>query len=429
MAPDTALDIAPETVPDTVPETATQMDARTAPPMERHELSAWLRLLMTPGVGPLTARKLLAAFASPQAVFEAAPAARRAVLGRDIGALSALPEGLEAQVARSWGWWQGLAADVAAAADAGEDARALACPPRAILSLADPRYPAALLDAADPPLLLFAEGDLRLLRSPTVAMVGSRHATAQGEENARAFAEVLSQAGVTVVSGLARGIDAAAHEGALAASSEGCGSTMAVLGTGLLCIYPKGHAALARRIAQHGLLLSEFLLDTPALRANFPKRNRIVAALSRGTLVVEAAVQSGSLITARLAAEMGREVLAIPGSIHAPQARGCHALIKQGAKLVETAQDVLEELRLERSAAPHPMLAEGAPQAMQAAGTDAPEADPVLAALGFDPVSQEALSARTGMGAAELGARLLELELMGDVARLPGQLFQRVGRA
>lgn len=400
--------------------------------MDRDELSAWLRLLMTPGVGPLSARKLLAAFAAPQAVFEAAPAARRAVLGRDVAALSALPEGLDEQLALTWDWCQGAPSSAPSSA-----------PQRTLLSLADPRYPAALLEAADPPLLLFAEGDLRLFSAPAVAMVGSRHATVQGEENARAFAEVLSRAGVTVVSGLARGIDAAAHEGALAASEgelaasnaspPAGGSTIAVLGTGLLHIYPKSHIALARRIAQHGLLLSEFLLDTPALRANFPKRNRIVAALSRGTLVVEAAVQSGSLITARLAAEMGREVLAIPGSIHAPQARGCHALIKQGAKLVETAQDVLEELRLDVPTAPHPALALGgqadAPGNHGGDTLTRTDADPVLAALGFDPVSQEALSARTGMGAAELGTRLLELELMGDVARLPGQLFQRVGRA
>jgi len=374
---------------------------------------------MTPGVGPLSARKLLAAFGSPQAVFDAGPAARRTVLTRDIPALGVAPEGMVEQLARTMAWLQG---------DAPAE--------RALLSLADPRYPAALLEAADPPLLLFAEGDLRLLSRPAVAIVGSRHATPQGENNARAFAEVLSLAGVAVVSGLARGIDAAAHEGALAALPQGAnlaggapggstsvGSTIAVVGTGLLQIYPKAHTALARRIAQHGLLLSEFLLDTPALRANFPKRNRIVAALARGTLVVEAAVQSGSLITARLASEMGREVLAIPGSIHAPQARGCHALIKQGAKLVETAQDVLEELRVDVPVARHPGVVDAGPQ--EAPGAD----DPLLLALGFDPVSQEALSARTGMGPAELGARLLELELSGDVARLPGQLFQRLGRA
>ncbi|MCH8178750.1 MAG: DNA-protecting protein DprA [Proteobacteria bacterium] len=393
--------------------------------MDHPELAAWLRLLMTPGVGPLSARRLLAAFGSPQAIFDASPAARRAVLGRgDAAALGATPDGLTDQAEQSWQWLRGQTAE--------------ACGPRAILTLADPRYPAALLDATDPPLLLFAEGDLRLLRTPAVAIVGSRHATAQGEDNARAFAEALSRAGVTVVSGLARGIDAAAHDGALRSLGGGpapqAGSTIAVLGTGLQHIYPKGHTALAQRIARQGLLLSEFLLDTPPLRNNFPKRNRIVAALSRGTLVVEAAVQSGSLITARLAAELGREVLAIPGSIHAPQSRGCHALIKQGAKLVETAADVLEELRLDVPVAGHPGAADGPAQAgahPAAAGDARPaeERDPVLDALGFDPVSQEALSARTGLGPAELGARLLELELLGEVARLPGQLFQRLGRA
>lgn len=180
-------------------------------------------------------------------------------------------------------------------------------------------------------------------------------------------------------------------------------------------------------------MLSEFALGTPPLTTNFPKRNRIVAALSRGTLVVEAAVQSGSLITARLAAEMGREVLAIPGSIHSPHARGCHALIKQGAKLVETAQDVLEELRLEGASLGAPLAPrsdEHDADAGAAAGAPSPEhEDPILAAMGYDPVSQDALSARTGWGAADLGARLLELELMGLVARLPGQLFQRVASA
>jgi DNA processing protein len=182
------------------------------------------------------------------------------------------------------------------------------------------------------------------------------------------------------------------------------------------------------RKAEQGLVLSEFLLGTPPLQQNFPKRNRVVAALSRGTLVVEAAVQSGSLITARLAADMGREVLAIPGSIHSPQSRGCHALIKQGAKLVETAQDVLEELRLNVGTVPGLFDAAASLPDADASGDDGaqPAEDPVLAAMGFDPVSQEALSARTGMGPAELGARLLELELMGEVARLPGQLFQRV---
>lgn len=381
--------------------------------MDLDELHAWLRLVLTPHIGPVTARTLLAALGSPQAVFAAGVGVwTQLVPRREAAALATVPPALDAQVAATQAWLAG-----------GEG--------RSLLSLADPRYPRTLLDATNPPLLLFAQGRPALLTAPAVAVVGSRHPTPQGGDNARAFARALSEAGVTVVSGLARGIDAGAHEGALAGASRvpgRPGSTIAVVGTGLDQVYPKAHTALANRIAEQGLLLSEFLLGTGPLPANFPKRNRIVAALSRGTLVVEAAVQSGSLITARLALEMGREVLAIPGSIHAPQARGCHALIRQGAKLVETAQDVLEELHLERPAPGGQAEIDWEASPAQ----DAPDAaaeDPILAAMGYDPVSQEALSARTGWGPAELGARLLELELTGQVARLPGQLFQRVAAA
>lgn len=377
--------------------------------IDPEELRAWLRLLLTPRIGPQAARRLLATFGSPQAIWQADEAAWTACVGaRDAARLQPEPEAWAAQCQAAEAWLH---------EGAGR---------RQVLTLADPAYPQGLLAASDPPLVLFAEGDLRLLDSPAVAVVGSRSPTAQGADNARAFAQALSAAGVTVVSGLARGIDGAAHEGALAGQPEegaaagglpGLGGTIAVVGTGLDQVYPKAHTALARRIASRGLLLSEFPLGTPPLPGNFPKRNRIVAALARGTLVVEAALQSGSLITARLALESGREVLAIPGSIHAPQSRGCHALIKQGAKLVETAADVLEELRLGEGC-------EGAPPSPVEGDT----ADPVLAAMGHDPVSQEALSARTGMGPAELGVRLLELELMGEVARLPGQLFQRRAR-
>lgn len=388
--------------------------------MEREELRAWLRLVLTPHVGPVTARALLRRLGSPQAVWAAGPSAwARLVSAREAAALAQSPPDLDAQCAATLAWL----AESPAAAD-GEGGHHL-------LTLADPRYPPRLLDVANPPLLLFAQGRLSLLQAPSVAVVGSRHPTAQGGENAHAFARALSAAGVTVVSGLARGVDAAAHEGALAGATQAGGahspgSTIAVVGTGLDQVYPKGHGPLLRRIAEHGLVLSEFLLGTGPLPANFPKRNRIVAALSQGTLVVEAAVQSGSLITARLALEMGREVLAIPGSIHSPQSRGCHALIRQGAKLVETAQDVLEELRW-------PSDGTGVtPTQGELAWAEQPDVttgDPVLAAMGYDPVSQEALSARTGWGPAELGARLLELELMGQVARLPGQLFQRVAVA
>lgn len=382
--------------------------------MEREELRAWLRLVLTPRVGPGTARKLLAALGSPQAIFDAPAQVLGALVSkRELTELAREPAGLDAQVDATQAW---LADGLPLASGRCS---------RFVLSLGDAAYPAALLEAADPPLLLFAQGQLDLLSRPAVAVVGSRHPTAQGQENAYAFAKALSEAGVTVVSGLALGVDGAAHSGALDGLHDAAsGGTIAVVGTGLDVVYPKAHQALAQRLGTQGLMLSEFALGTPPLSPNFPKRNRIVAALSRGTLVIEAALQSGSLITARLAGEMGREVLAIPGSIHSPQARGCHALIKQGAKLVETAQDVLEELHLGG------LTASGLAGSREPAPSISAEVqDPVLSAMGYDPVSQEALSARTGWGAADLGARLLELELMGHVARLPGALFQRVGVA
>ncbi|OGA82375.1 MAG: DNA protecting protein DprA [Burkholderiales bacterium RIFCSPHIGHO2_01_FULL_63_240] len=385
------------------------------------ELGAWLRLLLVPGLGPAPARRLLAAFGSPQAVFAAQPDAVRAVLPRFAPDALQADTGWQPELERTWAWLQSAQAEA----------------PRAVLTLADAAYPAPLLEAVDPPLVLFAEGDLNRWRRPAVAIVGSRNPTVQGAENAEAFARALSEAGVVVVSGLARGVDAAAHDGALQPIESGdmpaAGGTIAVLGTGLNEVYPKGHKPLARRVARNGLVLSEFTLHTPPLPANFPRRNRIVAALSRGTLVVEAAVQSGSLITARLANEMGREVLAIPGSIHSPQSKGCHALIKQGAKLVETAQDVLEELRLGTAMAGDapaaPAVTALSPDGEALSDAQAGDEDPVLRAMGHDPVGQDALSARTGLGPAELGARLLELELMGQVARLPGALFQRLARA
>ncbi|MFN3618526.1 MAG: DNA-processing protein DprA [Aquabacterium sp.] len=388
--------------------------------MNTEEARAWLRLLLTPGVGPTAVRRWLAALGSPQAVCQASATVLGQIASPREAAILAAPGDevcalVEEHVRRVGAW-------LAAAP----------CPPsRHLLSLGDAHYPGSLLDLADPPLLLFAEGDLNLLQAPALAVVGSRHATAQGLDHARDFSRALSASGVTIVSGLARGIDAAAHEGALdgqllLAPAGRPGGTIAVVGTGLDQVYPKAHARLAQAIASRGLMLSEFPLGTPPLRGNFPKRNRLVAALSRGTLVVEAAVQSGSLITARLAAELGREVMAIPGSIHAPQARGCHALIKQGARLVETADEVLEELGLGALAKGAAVGAASASAPADASSSAAPsEDDALLSAMGHDPVSQEALSARTGLGPAELGARLLELELMGKVARLPGALFQR----
>ena len=288
-------------------------------------------------------------------------------------------------------------------------------PTHHVLALGDAGYPALLLETADPPLLLYAQGRLDLLGTPALAVVGSRNPSAQGVDNARAFATHLSNAGLTIVSGMALGIDGAAHAGGLAGRS----STVAVVGTGLDRIYPARHKALAHRIAKEGLLLSEFELGMPPLAENFPQRNRLIAGLACGTLVVEAALPSGSLITARQALEAGRDVFAIPGSIHSAQSRGCHALIKQGAKLVDSADDILGDLNW---TAPRVAAIPTSPIL--------PTADAALLdALGHDPVTLDALLARTGHSAATLSARLLELELDGRVARLPGGLYQRRGDA
>ena len=387
--------------------------------MQRDELAAWLRLALTPGVGNGAARRLLAAFGLPADIFAQSEAAwQTCVTPAQARALAAVPEELEALLQTTWQWLQAE----------GE-------PARAIVTLGDAAYPPALLATEDPPLLLYLLGAPRFVHGAgpfapprCLAMVGSRNPTAQGAEHARQFARVLRAAGLTIVSGLALGVDAAAHEGALLdAPDPDTPATIAVVGTGLDRVYPRANKDLAHRIARHGLLVSEYPLGTPPLPANFPKRNRIISGLSQGTLVVEAALQSGSLITARMAAEQGREVFAIPGSIHAPQSRGCHALLRQGAKLVESAEDVLEELRLPAAAQPAPALAATAEGAAPERAT--PAQQEVLQALGFDPLGLDALVARTGLDAATLQVRLLELELDGRVARLPGGLFQRLGAA
>ena len=377
--------------------------------MQSQELQAWLRLTLTPGIGNGAARKLLAAFGSAEAIFEQSSATLQTLgSGKLAGALRTEPGNLAGQLQTTLDWLQG----------AGD---------RHIATLGDAAYPAALLDIEDPPLMLYMLGTLAgdtdiaiKTISTSLAIVGSRNPTPQGESNARQFAKAFGGAGICVVSGLALGIDGAAHDGALL----GGGSTIAVVGTGLDRVYPKQHLALAHRIASCGMMISEFPLGTPPLTGNFPKRNRIISGLSRATLVVEAALQSGSLITARLAAEQGKDVFAIPGSIHSPQSRGCHALIKQGAKLVEVAQDVLEELHGWQSVANHCIASQASIDA------DPPSADdPLLAALGFDAVSLDALQARTGLDTARLQAQLLELELSGTVARLPGGAFQRLAAA
>ena len=383
------------------------------------DLADWLRLARVPGVGTQGQRALLAAFGLPGHIFAAGRGALAAVVGGAAAdALLAAPA--QADIERTLAW----------AGEAGNH----------ILTLADAAYPRQLFDIADPPVLLYVKGEPALLSRPGIALVGARSATAAGEANAEAFARALAQQGLVVVSGLALGIDAAAHRGALAAGSAGAG-TVAVIGTGIDRIYPARNAALAREIAAAGAVVSEFPLGTPPLQHNFPRRNRLIAGLAEGVLVVEAALGSGSLITARLATETGREVFAIPGSIHSPLSRGCHRLIRDGAKLVETAEDVVEELR-GRLGWPAPAVApaasaggrrrrgtepaapaEAPPQAALALGD---ETSRVLDAIGHDPTDLDTIAARCGLTVDALYAILLPLELEGRLAKLPGGRFQRI---
>lgn len=380
------------------------------------DLQAWLRLSLTHGIGSAAARKLLAHFGSPQAVFDAPVTATQACVSLAQAAqLRHQPEAFEQALEATWAWLQASSKHTA----------------HALIALGDSRYPEGLLHTADPPLLLYVLGPSAWLSSSPVlldwqrslAIVGSRNPTPQGQENAHQFAKHLADQGWSIVSGMALGVDAAAHAGALA-SSHGAIATVAVVGTGLDRVYPRQHKQLAHQIAHQGLVISEFPLGTPPISANFPKRNRLISALSRGTLVVEAALASGSLITARTASEQGREVFAIPGSIHAPQSKGCHALIRQGAKLVESAQDILEEFPAQARVP----VESGVPEGVKPAAIDEP-VHPLLHALGHDPASLDVLSARTGWDAARLQSQLMELELEGLLVRMPGGVYQRTSHA
>lgn len=361
------------------------------------ELANWIRLERTPGVGAETARKLLGAFGLPENIFAASYSALQKVVSERIATalVAPIPDDVQAQIDKTLAW-----ADM---------------PGNAALTLADDDYPKALLDIPDPPAILYAKGRIDLLRAPSLAVVGSRNATTQGIVDAERFSEALSRAGLAVVSGLALGIDAAAHLGAL----RGAGSTIAVIGTGADIVYPARNRPLAHRIAAEGCIVSEYPLGMPAIAANFPRRNRIISGLARGVLVVEAAAQSGSLITARMAGEQGRDVFAIPGSIHSPLAKGCHQLIKQGAKLVESAQDILEELR-GFAAAP------AARTTLPSTPANNASAHPLLNAMGFEPVHTDTLIARCGSDAATINAQLLTLELEGAIETLPGGMVRRL---
>lgn len=354
-------------------------------------LAGWLRLTLIPGIGGETQRKLLAAFGLPEGIFAAGRGTLRSVIG-DRAASLLLDTPTEERVAAALEWALGEG--------------------RSIVSLADPEYPQAVLEIPDPPSLLYVRGRLELLNKPVLSIVGSRNPTPQGIQNAERFAAAFADAGLVIGSGLALGIDAAAHRGALSAG----GDTVAFIGTGIDRIYPARNRELALEIGSAGCIVSEFPIGTPVTAANFPRRNRLISGIARGVLVVEAAIESGSLITARLAGEQGREVFAIPGSIHSPQSRGCHKLIKQGAKLVETAQDVLEELRWNTPS----MISESS------ADGDRNPPDEVLSAMGFDPCSLDEIADRTRLTADALSVMLLRLELDGRVASLPGGRYQQL---
>ncbi|NLY65124.1 MAG: DNA-protecting protein DprA [Alcaligenaceae bacterium] len=401
------------------------------------ELQAWLRLTFEPGVGPVTARQLLAVFGLPDQVFAASVGQLMKYVPQKLALqLAAAPApDIHDLIQKTLDWLDG--------------------PGHAIITLADPLYPPALLDTHDPPILLYLDGNPKLLELPMIAMVGARNATIGGNDNARAFARYLAGQGWCVVSGLAHGIDAAAHEGALDAP-VGTGGTIAVMGTGINRLYPAANKNLALRIREQGLLVSELPLDTPAVVHQFPRRNRIVAGLSKGVLVVEAAKQSGSLITARLAGETGREIFAIPGSIHSPLSRGCHALIRQGAKLVETAQDILEEL----GSLPVGVMSRGEQDSLQTGKTSgrrrtvktsgqerakAPanaeismvntrpgqegltEAETgLLEKMGYEPFSIDELVLHLNSDIASVSSLLLGLELKEIVMRLNDGRYQRM---
>jgi DNA processing protein len=357
-----------------------------------HDHPGWIGLSLIPGLGGESYRRLLGAFGEPDNIYAAGYAALSGVV--------------KPSVARH-------ICDSSATTSSKPTLEWLDHPANHLVTLSDQDYPRLLLQTPDPPPLFYLKGRRELLGSSFFAIVGSRNASPQGALNAEAFARSLSDSGFCIVSGMAAGIDAAAHRGGL----NGASSSIAVVGTGLDSVYPARNHALAHELAENGALISEFPLGTPAKTQNFPRRNRIISGLSSGCLVVEAALRSGSLITARLAAEQGREVFAVPGSIHSPLSKGCHALIKQGVKLVECAEDVLGELRWQTK----PASSEATP--------DKPSDEtylPLLDALGFEPTDIDTLVIRSGLTCNVVCSMLLHMELDGCVATLPGGMYQRL---
>lgn len=360
------------------------------------DIESWLSLSLIDGLGGESMRRLLVAFGSPAAILSA-----------HIGALERIVK-------------NSIAKCIQQGADCNKIAEALKWledPSNTIVTLADPDYPAQLLNISDPPPLLYFKGRRELLQQSALAVVGSRNATPQGLSNAETFSEAASNAGLCIISGMALGIDTAAHQGGL----RGSASSIAVVGTGLDIVYPARNHPLAHKLAKEGALISEFPLGTPAIGRNFPRRNRIISGMSQGCLVVEAALQSGSLITARQALEQGREVMAIPGSIHSPLSKGCHALIKQGAKLVENTQDILDELNY-LSLTTNGNSANGE----QFVTKESTEDTLLLKHLGYDTVDIDTLCVRSGLTAEVVSAMLLTLELDGQVSSLPGGCYQRI---
>lgn len=354
------------------------------------DIESWLALGLIDGLGDESIRRLLVAFGSPVGILSAKAAELERLVKKKVA--DSIVQGVDRKkIAVTLKW--------------------LEDPANSLMTLADPDYSSMLLNIADPPPLLYLKGKRELLSSPALAVVGSRNATPQGLSNAEAFAAAASNAGLCIVSGMALGVDAAAHRGGL----RGMAASIAVVGTGLDIVYPARNRDLAHELAEKGVLVSEFPLGTPAVGSNFPRRNRIISGMSRGCLVVEAALQSGSLITARQALEQGRDVFAIPGSIHSPLSKGCHALIKQGAKLVESAEDILDELGY---------------QSVRSTVNDTDEPagqeSPLLKYLGHDAANIDTLCTRSGLTAETVSAMLLSLELDGVVATLPGGCYQRL---
>ena len=363
------------------------------------DLALWLTLNQIPGLGNAAFCQLLAKFGTPEGIFNAKLNQLREIVNDDIAQKISKGVAVDA-IAPTIKWLE------------KDNAH--------LITLADSTYPQKLLEVSNPPALLFAIGNLHWLNHPTIAMVGSRSATPQGEKNAEDFAKSLCEQGLCVASGMALGIDGAAHRGALKAN----GATIAVVGTGLDIVYPARHRDLAHKIAERGLILSEFPLGTPSKAQNFPRRNRLISGLSLGCLVVEANIESGSLITARLSVEQGREVFAIPGSIHSPVTKGCHQLIKQGAKLVESVQDILEEINWATmvnslpSISPSGLLADLAP--------NSPQANTVLDLMGFDAINFEQLRTTTSLTTEALSSMLMLLELENKIKSLAGGHYQRL---